>query len=64
MKNVTIYTDGACSDINCYSRAAQGVKIMNLDEGVRVISIARTDHEEEEESAQEEPEAETMPTEA
>ena len=54
----------ACSDINCYSRAAQGVKIMNLDEGVRVISIARTDHEEEEESVQEEPEAETTPNEA
>ena len=37
----------ACADINCYSRGAQGVKLMNLPEGVKVISIARTDHEEE-----------------
>ncbi len=37
----------ACSDVNCYSRGAQGVKIMNLPDGVKVISIARTDHEEE-----------------
>ena len=38
----------AVKDINVYSRSAQGVKLMNLDEGVKVISIARTDHEEEE----------------
>ncbi|MGE9972146.1 DNA gyrase subunit A [Candidatus Pseudoscillospira sp. SGI.172] len=37
-----------CAGINSYSRSAQGVKLMNLDEGVKVISIARTDHEEEE----------------
>ena len=37
----------ACSDVNCYSRGAQGVKLMNMPEGVKVISIARTDHEEE-----------------
>ncbi|MCI8473917.1 MAG: DNA gyrase subunit A, partial [Oscillospiraceae bacterium] len=37
----------ACNGISCYSRGAQGVKLMNLDEGVKVISIARTDHEEE-----------------
>jgi len=37
----------ACRDINCYSRGAQGVKLMNLDEGVKVISIARAEHEEE-----------------
>ncbi|HIR85142.1 MAG TPA: DNA gyrase subunit A [Candidatus Galloscillospira excrementavium] len=40
----------AVSGINVYSRSAQGVKLMNLDEGVKVISIARTEHEEEEES--------------
>ena len=34
--------------INVYSRTAQGVKVMNLSEGVKVISIARTDHEGEE----------------
>ena len=38
----------AVSGISTYSRAAQGVKIMNLEEGVKVISFARTDHEEEE----------------
>ena len=35
--------------INVYSRTAQGVKVMNLSEGVKVISIARTEREEEEE---------------
>ena len=43
----------ACREISCYSRGAQGVKLMNLPEGVKVISIARTDHEE--------PEEETIP---
>ncbi len=38
----------AVSGISTYGRAAQGVKIMNLEEGVKVISFARTDHEEEE----------------
>ena len=38
--------------INIYSRTAQGVKVMNLSEGVKVISIARTDHEEEEEAVE------------
>ena len=42
----------AAAGISTYSRAAQGVKIMNLDEGVKVISFARTDHEEEEDAAQ------------
>ncbi len=41
----------AVKDINVYSRSAQGVKLMNLDEGVKVISIARTDHEGEETGA-------------
>ena len=35
--------------ISTYGRAAQGVRIMNLDEGVKVIAFARTDHVEEEE---------------
>ena len=38
----------AVSGISIYGRTAQGVKIMNLEEGVKVISFARTDHEEEE----------------
>ena len=38
--------------INVYSRTAQGVKVMNLNEGVKVISIARTEHEEEEEAGE------------
>ena len=41
----------AVSDISIYGRAAQGVKLMNLDEGMKVISIARTEHEEEEPEA-------------
>ena len=40
----------AVSGISTYGRAAQGVKIMNLEEGVKVISFARTEHEEEEEA--------------
>ena len=35
-------------DINSYSRTAQGVILMRLQEGVKVNSIARTDHEGEE----------------
>ena len=31
----------AVSDINVYGRSAQGVRVMRLDEGVKVISIAR-----------------------
>ncbi len=46
----------AVSGISTYGRTAQGVKIMNLEEGVKVISFARTDHEEEEaEESSEEP---------
>ena len=43
----------AAAGISTYGRTAQGVKIMNLEEGVKVISFARTDHEEEEEAAEE-----------
>ena len=44
----------AVSGISCFGRSAQGVKIMNLNEGVKVIAFARTDHVEQEE-AQEAP---------
>ena len=37
----------AASDINVYGRATQGVILMRLQEGVRVISLARTEREEE-----------------
>jgi len=46
-----------CGDISIYGRAAQGVKLMNLDEGASVISIAITDHEEEPEEPVATPEA-------
>jgi len=46
----------ACTGINCYSRGAQGVKLMDLPEGVKVISIARADHEEETEVPPADPE--------
>ena len=39
----------AVSGISTYGRSAQGVKLMNLEEGVKVISFARTEHEEPEE---------------
>ena len=35
------------SDINVYGRAAQGVRVMRLDEGSKVISIEKVTHEEE-----------------
>ena len=39
----------AVSGISTYGRTAQGVKLMNLEEGAKVISFARTEHEEDEE---------------
>jgi DNA gyrase/topoisomerase IV subunit A len=37
----------AASDISTYSRATQGVKLMRIGDDARVISIARTEKEEE-----------------
>ena len=37
----------AASDINIYKRDTQGVIVMRVDEGSRVISIERVDREEE-----------------
>ena len=55
----------AVSGISCFGRSAQGVKIMNLNEGVKVIAFARTDHEEEEpEEVSAEPEVQESPTES
>ncbi|MBP3494246.1 MAG: DNA gyrase subunit A [Oscillospiraceae bacterium] len=39
----------ATADINTYGRVAQGVRVMRLNEGVHVISVARTDKEQTEE---------------
>lgn len=44
--------------VNEYSRTAQGVIVMRLQDGVKVISLARTEHEED---IPEEEEAETAP---
>ena len=43
----------AVTDINIYSRVTQGVRVMRLDEGVHVISLASADKEEEEKSSEE-----------
>ncbi len=42
----------AARDINTYGRATQGVRLMRLSEGVRVISIARTEMEPDEAEAE------------
>ena len=38
-------------EISTYGRQTQGVRLMKLDEGVKVVGIAVTDHEEEEETS-------------
>ncbi len=43
----------ATAGISSFGRSAQGVKIMNLPEGVKVIAFARTDHVDEVETAEE-----------
>lgn len=37
------------TEISSYSRQTQGVRVMKLDDGVQVMSIARTEHEEDNE---------------
>ncbi len=50
--------------ISCFGRSAQGVKIMNLNEGVNVIAFARTDHVDEVEAVEEnQPETAETPAE-
>jgi DNA gyrase subunit A len=44
----------AAADISTYSRATQGVKLMRIGDNARVISIARTEKEEEEDVPTEE----------
>ena len=43
----------ATEDINIYGRVAQGVRVMRLKDGVRVISVARTDKDGAEEETKE-----------
>ena len=43
----------AAADINVYSRVAQGVRIMRLADGAKVISSAKLEHDETEETAEE-----------
>ena len=43
----------AVRDISTYSRGTQGVRLMRMDDGSKVISIARTEHLEEEEDGSE-----------
>ncbi len=57
----------AVDTVNSYSRTAQGVKLMNLGDGIKVISIALTEHEEDEALSTEDEQdvensAETAPT--
>ncbi len=40
----------AAADINTYGRSTQGVHLMNVSDGAKVISLARTEHVEEDES--------------
>ncbi|MBR1660264.1 MAG: DNA gyrase subunit A [Oscillospiraceae bacterium] len=46
----------AAEGVSVYSRYSQGVRLMRLSEGSRVISVARTEHETEEETSREIPE--------
>ncbi len=43
----------ACSDISKFKRSTQGVRLMKLDEGVKVVSMAVVEHAEEEEETTE-----------
>ena len=40
------------SDVNLMSRYASGVRVMRLSEGSKVVTFARAEHDEEEETAQ------------
>jgi DNA gyrase subunit A len=42
----------AAADINVYGRATQGVRVMRLEEGIKVISLARTEKEAAEDDAE------------
>lgn len=50
------------SDISTYSRVTKGVRLMRLDDDVKIVSLARTEREEDEEEAETQPEAEGQET--
>ena len=51
----------AAADISTYSRATQGIKLMRIGDDARVISIARTEKEDEETEFDEEDESVQAP---
>ena len=51
-------------DVNCYGRTTQGVRVMRLSEGSRVISLAKADKEEDEETEDQETAPEGTETQA
>lgn len=50
------------SDISTYSRVTKGVRLMRLDDDVKIVSLARTEREEDEEEAETQLEAEGQET--
>ena len=50
------------SDISTYSRVTKGVRLMRLDDDVKIVSLARTEREEDEEEAETQPEVEGQET--
>ncbi len=53
----------AAADVNVYSRTAQGVRVMRVSEGTKVISLARVPQEEDKNQTEAAPEGEEAPAE-
>ena len=54
----------AAADVNVYSRTAQGVRVMRVSEGTKVISLARVPQEEDKNQSEEAAEEATEPADA
>ena len=54
----------AAADVNVYSRTAQGVRVMRVSEGTKVISLARVPQEEDKNQTEEATEETTEPADA
>ena len=54
----------AAADVNVYSRTAQGVRVMRVSEGTKVISLARVPQEEDKNQTEEATEEATEPADA
>ncbi len=54
----------AAADVNVYSRTAQGVRVMRVSEGTKVISLARVPQEEDKNQTEEAAEETTEPADA